>query len=296
LPLTAAVPDYQAITLAGTVPPTTNIAANQYLAAPNAIAYDSHGLLYYSDGPAIWRLNADGTATSMTANISQGLPVVINQGYRGNYVAGMALDSQGNLFVADPVDLVVRKIAPDLTLTTFAGTGKIPLGASTAGPGVTGTQLALQPEGVAVDANGNVYIADGDLYIPRTSAGHILGPAAVSECRRSGGLRRQPPARDCRFDQWPCDGFRELLHRSGNLACARRGGSGERKSSDHACRRVHQHRRDARGVDQRISHTAQRAGAAAPGGTGAGAGHVELRLGESGGEQLRRGDGAVRDA
>jgi sugar lactone lactonase YvrE len=71
--------------------------------------------------------------------------------------AGLAVDSAGNLYIADQANEVVEKVTPSGTLSIIAGIpGKA--GAPTAGP-ATSSELDL-PSGVAVDSSGNVYIAD----------------------------------------------------------------------------------------------------------------------------------------
>ncbi|MBI3476195.1 MAG: choice-of-anchor D domain-containing protein [Acidobacteria bacterium] len=74
-----------------------------------------------------------------------------------NFPAGMALDSQGNFYVADSANSVVRKFSVAGTITTFAGTGI--QGYSGDGGPATQAQLAF-PTAVALDAAGNLYIAD----------------------------------------------------------------------------------------------------------------------------------------
>src|ERR1039457_5511850 len=69
----------------------------------------------------------------------------------------MAIDTSGDLFVADSVDSVIRKITLDGTITTVAGTGT-PGFSRDNGP-ATSAQLN-GPTGVAVDGSGNLYIAD----------------------------------------------------------------------------------------------------------------------------------------
>ncbi|MCX6950586.1 MAG: hypothetical protein NTV51_00115, partial [Verrucomicrobia bacterium] len=68
----------------------------------------------------------------------------------------MALDSSRNLYVADTLNQVIRKITPEGVVTTLAGA------AGTSGS-VDGTGAAAQfssPYGVAVDSSGNVFVAD----------------------------------------------------------------------------------------------------------------------------------------
>lgn len=68
---------------------------------------------------------------------------------------GMAIDTQGNVFVADSNNHAIRRIAKDGKVTTLAGNGVLGL---TDG---TGTEAAFyQPSDVAVDGKGNVYVAD----------------------------------------------------------------------------------------------------------------------------------------
>lgn len=71
----------------------------------------------------------------------------------------LAFDTHGNLYVAEPDEGVVRKIDRAGTITTVAGTGR--LGFS--GDGGSATKAMLnQPDALAFDTNGNLYIGDHD--------------------------------------------------------------------------------------------------------------------------------------
>jgi uncharacterized protein YjiK len=70
--------------------------------------------------------------------------------------AGIALDSAGNLYIADDYNYCIRKVANGV-ITTVAGNGT--QGFSGDGGPATSAQL-FQPFGVAVDATGNLYISD----------------------------------------------------------------------------------------------------------------------------------------
>ena len=68
---------------------------------------------------------------------------------------GVAVDASGNVYVADSGNNKIRKISPARVVTTLAGSGDY---GSTNG---TGTAASFEnPSGVAVDASGNVYVAD----------------------------------------------------------------------------------------------------------------------------------------
>ena len=71
--------------------------------------------------------------------------------------SGTALDAQGDLFIADLSNNVVREVTPDGIITTVAGTGTA--GYSGDGCLATGAELN-RPTDVAVDAQGDLFIAD----------------------------------------------------------------------------------------------------------------------------------------
>jgi hypothetical protein len=77
----------------------------------------------------------------------------------------MAVDAKGNVYIADTDNQRVRRVGPEGVITTFAG-GTGPAGAGggdVSGDGELATQSHLRrPMGVAVDAEGGVYIADAD--------------------------------------------------------------------------------------------------------------------------------------
>ena len=74
-----------------------------------------------------------------------------------SFPTGVEVDGKGNVYIADRLYQRVRKVSPGGTITTFAGTGE--RGFSGDGGPATSAQLH-NPEAVAVDRRGNVYIAD----------------------------------------------------------------------------------------------------------------------------------------
>jgi sugar lactone lactonase YvrE len=96
---------------------------------------------------------------------------------RFNFPAAMARDGTGNLYVADTENHTIRKITAAGVVSVFAGT------AGTSGT-ATGTGAAARfnrPYGVAVDAAGNIYVADTNNHAIRkiTSAGAVSNFAGL---------------------------------------------------------------------------------------------------------------------
>jgi trimeric autotransporter adhesin len=72
---------------------------------------------------------------------------------------GLALDWQGNLYIADLGNARVRRVSPDGTITTIAGGGQLPPGG--AHEGSPAAMMALSaPRNLAFDTSGNLYISD----------------------------------------------------------------------------------------------------------------------------------------
>ena len=74
-----------------------------------------------------------------------------------NQPAGLAVDSAGNLYIADSNNSAVRKVTPQGIISTVAGTGGTEGYSGDGGAATKATMMA--PLGVAVDASGNLYIA-----------------------------------------------------------------------------------------------------------------------------------------
>src|SRR5438045_3822178 len=78
---------------------------------------------------------------------------------RLNYPGGIAIDAAGNVFVGDEWNYRVRKVSPDGTITTAAGSGPTgPDKGYAAGEGGPATAATLRgPHGLAVDGAGNLF-------------------------------------------------------------------------------------------------------------------------------------------
>jgi len=141
------------------------MATDAHLETPNAVAFDRAGNMYIADSGnnRIRVVSRDGTIQQFAGDAQQGLPG--QGGDNGpatsaqlNYPRALAIDPNGNVYIADFFNDRVRMVsAASQTITTVAGTG-VRGDAGEGGP-ATQAELAL-PSGLAFDNLGNLYIAD----------------------------------------------------------------------------------------------------------------------------------------
>jgi hypothetical protein len=140
-------------------------ATNATIHAPDVVATDKSGNLYFSDfyNNVVREVNTNGIITTVAGNYNLGA------GYSGdggaatnaalNEPNGVVVDGSGNLYIADQGNNVVREVNTSGIITTVAGNHG--LGAGYSGDGGAATNAAMNnPTGVDVDGSGNLYIAD----------------------------------------------------------------------------------------------------------------------------------------
>ncbi len=181
-------------TLAGDGSPAFRDNAQSSQAAfadPFGIAVSADGTIFVSDAGdsnRIRKLTLDGAVTTLAGTV-EGFADGPGAQAAFNTPSGIALDKAGNLLVADTGNNRVRKITPDGQVSTIAGDG---VAGYIDGPSSQARFDA--PVGVAVDANGNIYVADTyndriRLIAPNgqvstvaggSGPGHVDGEASVS--------------------------------------------------------------------------------------------------------------------
>ena len=160
-------------------------AVSASLNAPEGVAVDSTGNIYIADfdNDLVRKVNSAGIITTLVGTGVTGFSGDGGQATRSqlNSPADVVLDAAGNLYIADSGNNRIRKVTPDGTISTVAGSG--PTGASTggfSGDGGPATRALLNnPTGVAVDAAGTLYIADtGNDRIRKVNTDGIISTVA----------------------------------------------------------------------------------------------------------------------
>jgi hypothetical protein len=126
---------------------------------PGGIAVDRNGIVYVADtsNHTIRMVTQDGVVTTLA-----GKAAAYDAGdgtgadARFDYPNGLAIDTTGDLFVADSSNCAIRKVTRDGIVTTFAGRA----GECTSLEGAALDARFNYPMGVALDRAGNVYVAD----------------------------------------------------------------------------------------------------------------------------------------
>jgi sugar lactone lactonase YvrE len=169
---------------------------------PSDIAIDSNDNLYITDRNnfRIRKITPAGTVSTFAGSSNSGNTDGLGTSATLGFVAGLAIDSAGNLYVADLSNHGIRKITPAGLVITFAGgpPGRqdgVGIGARFTGPG-----------GVAVDAQDNVYVADSGNHLIRKitpngvvttvagtgTPGASDGPAAAASFNAPHGIEVDP--------------------------------------------------------------------------------------------------------
>ena len=172
-------------------------AAGAQLANPYGLAIDLAGNLYIADSSNnLVRKVSNGTIATVAGNGTPGFSGDNGPAIRAQLAspAGVAVDSGGNLYIADTLNNLVRKVSGGV-ITTMAGNGTPGFGGD-GGP-ATSAQL-YAPSGIAVDSAGNLYIADTYNGSIRKISGGVI--ATVAGIGTSGFGGDNGPATSAQLD------------------------------------------------------------------------------------------------
>jgi endonuclease YncB( thermonuclease family) len=177
-------------TLAGTAGgagSTDGTAAAARFNGPSGVAVDGSGNVYVADtyNNTIRKITSGGAVTTLagTAGIA-GSGDGTGAAARFNNPNGVAVDGFGNVYVADTNNSTIRKITPAGVVTTLAGTA----GTGGSADGTGAAARFNNPNGVALDGFGNVYVADTNNSTIRkiTSGGAVTTLAGTAGIAGSG--------------------------------------------------------------------------------------------------------------
>lgn len=159
------------------------------LSNPNGIAVDAAGNLYIADGgnARVRRVSPSGTISTVAGNGQGG---VSGDGGPATSAAvsnpsAVAVDAAGNLFISQTSFHLIRQVRSNGAIASYAGTGI----AGFSGDGGPGTAARLSgPQGLGVDALGNLYVADSQNHRIRkiTPQGSISTVAGNGKAALSG--------------------------------------------------------------------------------------------------------------
>jgi sugar lactone lactonase YvrE len=157
--------------------PTPGPATQSMLRSPISVAVDATGNIYIADqgiqfgqSNVVEKISTGGTLSIFAGEVAASgyaTPGPATQSML-NYPQGVAADGRGNVYIAD-MNQVIEKVTTRGMLSIFAG---VQGGTGTPTPGPATQSHFNDPNGVATDAYGNVYVADsGNDRIEKISSG-----------------------------------------------------------------------------------------------------------------------------
>jgi sugar lactone lactonase YvrE len=152
-------------------------AVGAQLASPGGVALDGAGNLYIADtrNHRVRKVTPDGIISTIAGSSpgrfsGDGGPAIDAQ---LSFPADVAVDSAGNVYIADSGNNRIRKVSPDGIITTIAGNG---IQGYSGDGGLAESASFSAPTALAVDGGGNIYVAN-----PRITQSVFCGrPASLS--------------------------------------------------------------------------------------------------------------------
>jgi len=163
------------------------IAVGASLYSPGGLAFDQAGNLYIADGAVnvVHKVDTSGNITIVAGNGQVGHSGDGGPATKAQLIlpVAVAVDKADNLYIVEGGGYI-RKVTPEGTISTVAGNGA----AAYKGDGGPATKASLsQPDGLAVDAAGDIYVADQyACAIRKFQPGGNITTVAGGKCGFSG--------------------------------------------------------------------------------------------------------------
>jgi len=137
---------------------------------PNGVAVDASGNVYVGDNTAIRKVTPAGVVTTLAGGGNSFVDGAVGTAAQFYHATGVAVDASGNVYVGD--NTAIRKVTPAGVVTTLAGSG---IAGFADGTGAEAQFCGNAPIGVAVDASGNVYVADfGNVRVRKVTPAGVV--------------------------------------------------------------------------------------------------------------------------
>ncbi|MGJ7529613.1 NHL repeat-containing protein [Variovorax sp. GB1P17] len=173
LAVACSAPQAQVSTLAGSGArgSVNNTGTDASFNLPKGAAVDASGNVYVAEFAShlIRKITPAGVVSTLAGSGAAGSDNGTGTAASFNFPGGVAVDASANVYVADTSNHLIRKITPAGAVSTLAGSG------DRGSVDDTGTAASFAfPQGVTVDASGNVYVADSSNHLIR-----MITPAGV---------------------------------------------------------------------------------------------------------------------
>jgi sugar lactone lactonase YvrE len=150
---------YVISTVAGGVPPPTPATGtNASMGPTSGVTVDATGNLFFTASQCVFKLDANGVMTRVAGNCRAGysgdggLATSAQLSLDFGFADGVAVDGQGNLYIADSVNRRIREVLPNGVIMTVAGDGTL----AYSGDGGPASSAQVYPIDIAVEGQGNV--------------------------------------------------------------------------------------------------------------------------------------------
>ena len=124
--------------------------------SPWAVATDSAGNIYVGDPGALRKISPSGAVSTLAGRVERGWVEGLGGNAQFNWIAGLTVDPDGFVYVAESDDQIIRRVSPDGSTSTLAGHP----GWSGSDDGSGDAARFLWPHALTRDTNGNLFVAD----------------------------------------------------------------------------------------------------------------------------------------